>query len=350
MNSGVHPWNRSRWEALTGERERLPHALLLHGPAGVGKRRFALELARWLLCAAPTADAACSQCPSCHWFEQGHHPDFRLLEPEERRTPSGESDASAVQTDAGEDGETSPTSAKKASKYIRIEDVRAVGEFLSLVAHQHGWRVVILEPAERMNANAANALLKTLEEPPPRVMLILVSHQMRRLPATVLSRCRKLAFERPERTAALAWLQGEGLDASALDEAGGAPLLALEYADPERMLRRERFLAGLERAGVDAGFELAEEHKNRLDEAWGWMSRWLCDLLQVRAGGRPRYFPEHRARIEALARQASHAGLWRLQQELTLGARWLQHSLNGQILLESWFIRYAECMESSDGG
>ncbi len=355
MNSdtSLHPWNRSRWQALIGEAERLPHALLLHGPAGVGKRRFALELARWMLCTAPTGDGACGQCPSCHWFEQGSHPDFRRLEPAERKANAqGADEAADSPAESSEEPARSGATGKKASKYIRIEDVREVGQFLSLVAHQHGWRVVIIEPAESMNANAANALLKTLEEPPPRVMLILVSHQIRRLPATVLSRCRKLAFTRPERAVALAWLQGEGQEAgeSLLDEAGGAPLLALEYADPDRLARRQRFLAALETGAIEAGFALAGEYKDRIGEAWNWLSRWVCDLILVRSGVRPRYFPGHAARLQALSGRASLAGLWHLQQELAQGARWLRHSLNGQILLESWLVRYAECMENSDGG
>lgn len=328
-----HPWNHSLWQSLTAERARLPHALLLHGPVGVGKRHFALALAKWMLCEAPGLEGACGACAACNWFEQGGHPDFRLIEP-----------ASETQ-DA--DGDTP----KKGGRHITISEVRQLGDFLALAAHQGGWRVVVVQPAEGMNAAAANALLKTLEEPPRDVLLILVSHQPRRLLPTVLSRCRKVAVGLPAADVAMAWLQGQGLPEAGLvlQEAGGAPLLARDYADAERLQRRAQFLQRLASAGDSGLFEMAHEFQHRLPEAWGWLTRWVYDLIAVKAKAEPRYFPDALQPLQRLAGRMPMTGLWGLQQELMQAGRWLQHPLNSQLLLESWLLRYAQLQEAEHG-
>jgi len=332
-----HPWNLPAWRALWKEPERLPHALLVHGPRGIGKLAFARALAMTLLCQAPRRAGpdvtACGTCPSCHWFNQGSHPDFKLIEPAE----AGEDEAVA-----GEQG-----TPRKGARPIGIADIRTLGEFLALAAHQGGWRVVVVHPAETMNAAAANALLKTLEEPPARVLIILVAHQPRRLLATVLSRCRKLALPVPDWAQALDWLRQEAPDApeALLREAGGAPLLALEFADSERRQRRDRFIAAL--AAGDAGTlsSLAQEYQARPEEAWGWLSRWLHDLMRV-VHGAPRYFPEHASTLERLARCADAGALLALDEALRRDGRWLRHPLNGQFLLESWLLRYGDVARS----
>ena len=326
----IHPWNRPLWDALTRDRSRLPHALLLQGPAGVGKREFALSLAQWLLCQAAEAGQACGRCASCNWFAQGAHPDFRRIEPESE----------------AEKGET-----KKAGKTISIKEIRELGNFLGLVSHQGGWRVVLIHPAELMNPAAGNALLKTLEEPPANVLMLLVSHQPSRLVPTVLSRCRKLTFPLPERDAALDWLATQGLtEASALlNETGGAPLTALEHADPERVERRRHFLDALAEPDPASLSRLAQESQSRLDEGWAWLARWTFDLLAVQAGVGPRYFPERVETLEKLARRVHPVALWHLQEELARAGRWLRHPLNAQLLLESWLIGYLDTMEAGHG-
>lgn len=319
----VHPWNRPLWDRLTRDRERLPHALLLHGMAGVGKRQLALSLAEWLLCERPLGGSACGQCRSCNWLAQGGHPDLRIVEPR------------------ADDAETDKP--KRSRRLIAVDDVREATEMLALSSHQGGWRVVLIQPAEAMNPAAANALLKTLEEPPPRVMLILVSHQPRRLLPTVLSRCQKLAVPRPDRQVAMAWLEGQQLaDAEGvLLEAGGAPLLALEHANPERMANRERLLKALASPGVQDWCELAHDMQHTLAEVWGWLLRWTCDLIACRAGTRVRYFPQYDAELRVQAVAADPVRLWDLYHELLGAGRRLQHPLNAQLLLESWLLRYA---------
>lgn len=320
----VYPWQGELWQRLTAERERLPHALLLHGSAGIGKRALAMELARWLLCQAPKTDGGCGECPSCQWFAQGGHPDFRLIEP-------------AAEAEGAEEG-------KKGGKRISVDQVREVVEFLTLSAHQGGWRAVVLQPAEALGVAAANALLKTLEEPPPRTVFLLVSHQPRRLLPTILSRCRKLPVASPEPAVALAWLRGQAVDQPEvlLAEAGGAPLLAMDYAEPERLARRQRFIEGLLDAEREDLSALAGEYQQRVAEAWGWLARWLCDLSLCQATGQVRFFADHAEALRKLAQRVDAGRLWAVYRQVIDDGRWLQHPLNGQLLLESWLIRYAE--------
>jgi DNA polymerase-3 subunit delta' len=326
----LHPWNRGLWHDLTQDRVRLPHALLLLGPRGVGKREFALSLGQWLLCESPAPAGPCGECKSCDWFGQGSHPDFRLIEPQ---------------------AETSEETGRKGGKAIAVGDVRQLSDFLGLVSHQGGWRVVVLHPAETMNPAAGNALLKTLEEPPANVLLILVSHQPRRLLPTILSRCHKLAFGLPTRDRAFEWLESVGRPEAAdmLNEVGGAPLLALEGADLERLERRRRFLGVLLRPDAASLSGLAQEFQARVEESWGWLTRWLYDLIAVRATGQVRYFPDQGEALARLAARTREQALWQLQQELLYAGRWLRHPLNGQLLLESWLMGYLDTLEGNRG-
>lgn len=340
-----HPWTQHLWRALNAERTRLPHALLLQGPAGIGKKAFAEAFGKALLCETPgTGGDACGACKSCHWFEQGSHPDYKLIEPPERQEEEEGGKEGAGKETGSKEGSAKETGAKKGGRQIAIGEIRALGEFLALAAHQGGWRVVVVHPAETMNAAAANALLKTLEEPPANVLLILVTHQPRRLLPTIRSRCRKVPLGLPDWDQALAWLraQGPANPEALLREAGGAPLLALDYADPERAARRERFLDVLARADGPELSSLAQEFQQRLDEAWGWLMRWTHDLLALKNGAPARYFVEHAASLGRLAQAADPTRLLDMEQRLRQSGRWLKHPLNGQLLLESWLSSYAE--------
>jgi DNA polymerase-3 subunit delta' len=330
----IHPWNQARYAQLAADRARMPHALLLHGPAGVGKLDMALELAKGMLCESPGEGRACGTCDACNWFEQGNHPDFRRLEPlENESTDEGEG---TVRTEA--------KAGKRGGRLITVEAVRAVTDFLGLSAHRGGWRVALIQPAELMNTAAANALLKTLEEPPPEVLLILVSHQMGRLLPTVVSRCRQVHVGLPERAVSLDWLRGMGVEGEAalLAEAGGAPLAALAFADPERSALREDFLdqlANYQRLDVCA---VAQSFQASHAEAWGWLLRWVLDALSQRLAGSPRYFIARGEQTARVGRAADLAALLALQRELLRAGRWLRHPLQTQLLLESWLIRYIQ--------
>ncbi|MCB1745414.1 MAG: DNA polymerase III subunit, partial [Gammaproteobacteria bacterium] len=170
------PWLDPPLARLRARRARLPHALLIHGTPGIGKSLLARAFAADLLCENTSDEggdhrAACGHCPGCRWFAGGAHPDFRRILPEAL------------------DPDHIPERGRKPSREIRIDALRALGEFLTHTGHRAGWRVVIIEPADAMNVYAANALLKSLEEPGQRTLLMLVSSHPDRIVPTIRSRC-----------------------------------------------------------------------------------------------------------------------------------------------------------------
>jgi DNA polymerase-3 subunit delta' len=222
----IFPWQMRLWEQLRARQARQPHALLVHGPAGIGKLGLAEHYAQSLLCEAKDpARAPCGECDGCRWFAAGSHPDFRRVEPESlaRRLEEAEEPEESAST---------PGKRAKPSTEIKVDQIRALDGFLNLKSHRGGRRVALVHPAEDMNPNAANALLKGLEEPPPGAFFLLVSHRPARLLATVRSRCVAVPVPTPDAKASAAWLAQQGASDAArwLGFASGAPLLALQYA------------------------------------------------------------------------------------------------------------------------
>lgn len=256
----MHPWTELILDAVRARLERLPHALLIHGPRGVGKLALAERIAKLLLCEhADVGKRPCGSCGACRWYEAGNHPDLRRLEPEIlAKEPPPELE------------EEPREKTKKPSVVIKIEQVRELADFLYVGSHRGRLRVALVHPAEDMNENAANALLKGLEEPPAGAIFLLVSHRQARLLPTIRSRCVALPVPVPAREAALAWLEGQGIkDADRwLAYAGGAPLRAIEYAADapavERAIRSpapvedredlERLAEALQKVALDRAF------------------------------------------------------------------------------------------------
>ena len=205
----MHPWNQPILDSLERRTERLPHALLLHGPRGIGKLALAERACQLLLCEG-AGKRPCDACDACRWFLAGNHPDFRRIEPE------------ALWVEPPD----------KPSIVIKVEQVRELADFLHIGSHRGRLRAALVHPAEEMNENAANALLKGLEEPPAGAVFVLVSHRPARLPPTIRSRCVAVPVPLPPRDAALQWLSGQGIKEAErwLAYAGGAPLRAVDHA------------------------------------------------------------------------------------------------------------------------
>ncbi len=314
---------------LAADREHVPHALLVQGRGGIGKVEFARALAAAVLCESPARGLACGTCPSCHWLSQGNHPDYREIVPE----------ASAEE---GEEAEAD-TKEKAKSVFIKIDQVRAVADFLTLSTHRAGFRVLLLHPAESMHPNAANALLKSLEEPPPATLIILVSDQPARLLATIRSRCRALSLPMPSREAALAWLETQNLPNAleALAAAGGAPLLAVELAQPEEAEFRRRLVAELSRAsGADTLSYAGSIDRPSVERFLRGMQTWVHDLLRARLAGDVRHHVAETATLLARARGADLDALLALDRELAGARRLASHPLNPRLLAEHLLMAY----------
>ncbi len=259
--------------------ERLPHALLIHGPGGIGKRALAEHFAQFLLCEGPTTECPCGRCEACRWFVAGNHPDVRWLEPEAISKPV------AIE---GEEADRAGSRSARPSLEIKVEQVRALADFLNVGSHRGRHRIALVHPAEDMNLHAANSLLKSLEEPPSGAVFVLVSHRPARLLATIRSRCVALPVGLPERAGAEAWLRANGVADAArwLDFAGGAPLQALEYGSGPRGETVTRLLNTL-LAGTTQG--AATSDREEVEALAEVLQKLALDRAFAAFGAEPKY-------------------------------------------------------------
>ncbi|MFQ6023294.1 MAG: DNA polymerase III subunit delta' [Acidiferrobacterales bacterium] len=258
-SEGPYPWHCTQWAALTRDPMRLSHALLLRGQPGLGKYAFAKRLARALLCARSGQGLkACGLCKSCRLYAAGTHPDFAPIEPAEE------------------------------GRAITVDQVRALVAFATTRPHTADRKVVIIRPADAMNLNAANSLLKVLEEPPLGNVLILISSEPAKLPATVRSRCQRVDFKPPSHQDAIAWLEAQSPDCPGvgllLELAGGAPLRALELAEADFLRHRHELFAdicALSGQEADPVSCAARWHRIGTVPCLGWLQGLIADLVKL---------------------------------------------------------------------
>lgn len=323
------------WSGLQGRRQRMPHSLLLIGQKGLGKFDLARRFAASLLCESPQGDGvACGKCLACNWFSQGNHPDFRLLQPE------------ALSDDVeAEDGK------KKPSQQITIDQVRGLDEFFNVGTHRGGLRIVLVNPTEAMNRSTANSLLKTLEEPTPNTLFLMVSSEPMRLLPTIRSRCQVVPVPVPSAKVAAKILADEGVDRAEhwLALAGGAPGLALDMAASGQSAWLE-LLAGRLGAGRAADpLGMAAELEKAVKDSKGKLllkqvveafQKWLVDLNLARNGLPVRYFLQHQAKISGLADMIPPARLIQSYRAAINRRQEAEQPLNARLFLEGLFLEY----------
>ena len=339
MAQAIYPWQQQPWQQLQQMRARLPHAILFHGAAGIGKSDFIERFAQALLCESVQPDGhACGTCASCGWFLQHNHPDYRRVRPEALEDEPAD----------GDDGEDKKAAKTKApSKEIKIEQIRALADFMNISTHRQGLRVVVLYPAEALNMPASNALLKTLEEPPPGTVFLLASNSLDRLLPTILSRCRKFALPMPSHDEALAWLKQQGVaDADSwLSEQGGAPLAALAQAETGNRDELDAFLQLLANPSVEGALRTADKlQKVPLASLVSWMQRWLYDVFSYKLSGAIRYYPRYRPQLSSLADKIHVARLMAAIKRANERRAVADHPLSPKLFIEEMLLDYtASC-------
>jgi DNA polymerase-3 subunit delta' len=309
------------------------HALLLHGPGAVGQFELGLALATGWLCEAERGDARpCGVCPSCRLMAAHMHPDFHLLLPEALREPLGW--GALAESGEGGDGEATGKAKNKAkpSKEIRVEAVRAAIEWGQKTSSRGRAKVILIHPAQAMNLIAANALLKTLEEPAGQLRLVLTAHDPEALLPTVRSRCQRLHLALPPASLATAWLAGQGIQRPEvlLAASGGqvleATAMAAEGIDSERW---ERVPVAVQR-GLAA--PLADWPLARLVDA---LQKLCHDLMCLRAQAAPRYFSAAVLAPLMQPRGPQWPALTAWAQELTRAARHDEHPWHAGLRCEA---------------
>jgi DNA polymerase-3 subunit delta' len=331
MGMYLYPWQHDLWTNIVRRHRKngLPHALLVSGPAGIGKHNLSLNIARWLLCQSPAKndynEDACGQCHSCQLWAAGSHPDFMLCQPEE------------------------------GSRQIRIDNVRKVNSMIFQTPQISQCQVVIIKPIDVMNTNAANALLKTLEEPPGESFLLLETERFGSVLPTIRSRCQRISLSIPAYNESLAWFIGTGVaeqDARrALQRNGNAPARAQQWLSSGIGEVQEQWVAQL------MGWTKRQAQLGKVADAWlklefsdviTWFYHVSCDMMKMASSGDAGCAAEHLTFAEPVTEISGYVAvdktklitfqqkLQRILGQILSGAAHHNKSLTIEVLLLEW--------------
>lgn len=289
------------------EQGRLGHAPMMLGPAGLGKRALARWLTARILCLKPVAGQPCGQCQSCRLLESGTHPDLFIAAVPEDKTQ------------------------------LTVDVIRELTQGLQLTPSIGPRRVGLIAEADQMNRNAANALLKTLEEPSSQAWLVLVCDDPNTLPATVLSRCQKINVHPPDPHDARGWLrEQQAVDADdlelALAASGGAPLRARALLDGDGLAfgREVRQVLLTAARGQPPAPAVLSGWSSRAAEAWQWLAYWVRDFMGAALlGNKTELAP------------VDPAALARLWQQAMEGRAMAGSSIRADLLLGKWLLEWS---------
>lgn len=318
----VYPWQEETWGQLIKRvrGQSVPNAILLTGPKGNGKFHFARSFAKYLLCSdSANQSQPCGQCQSCYWFDNNSHPDANEI------LPTGKSDT------------------------IKVDQIRDLCNHLSLTSHSGGFQIGLIFPVEKMNLNAANSLLKSLEEPTGNSIYILVSHEPGQLPATVRSRCQLLNIPTPDTEVATRWLalQGIGTEASIPDllAISGAPLAALKLHQQQELHKRleivQELLAVIEQQAslVSTAEKWAKQNIQLINL---WLLSWVSDMIKARFDSANAYQhnPDVQNTLQRLNKLVNLTLLFKVHGQLLQTNKILVRSANHQMLAESILLSW----------
>jgi DNA polymerase-3 subunit delta' len=307
----IYTWHQKNWDQIVTTRnvKQMPHAVLISGAKGIGKASFAKRLVNSLLCEAPLDDyQACDQCKSCRVRHADAHPDYYHV--------------------SIADGKTQ----------IVVDQIREFNQFLHMSRSYQGYRVAFISPAESLNNNAANSLLKSLEEPSNNSVIILLTSQLSSILPTIKSRCQLLHLATPSKRHALQWLSQQSIRHNAetlLDMAAGKPLYALALDNGEHFQRHSDFANDLS-AVMNQRQAITEASKKwqnaSKQELLDWQIHWVQQLI--------RYYFSSQQKKPPLATPAKIdiTCLWSLHDQLIAFRAVAHTSLNAQLLIESMLL------------
>lgn len=315
------PWQETAWQRMVSvaRQNQLTHAWLVQGSRGTGRLQFVQQLSQLLLCEQPGPDGACGHCQSCHWFAAETHPDRVVIAPEDE------------------------------GKAIKVDQIRGLIETLSLSAHgRQGRRVVVISPAEAMNRQAANSLLKSLEEPPLNTYFFLIAAELSALPATIRSRCQLLKLPSPDEPQAATWLEqtfgASPENALALEMTNNAPIEALELLNSGAIPVYQQLFQAFIQTGTHSQSPLSLAEQWLKQEQYmpiKWLLRWVSVLIKLKQAGASMHNPLYRNQgVESLLQALTLPQFYRFYDEVLETNRLSAAPLNRRLQLESLFTKW----------
>jgi len=323
----TYPWQENNWKYFIQARaaNHLPHALLLVGEEGIGKYMLAKRMAKSLLCMQPIEFESCGKCQSCKTYESGANPDYTQIELAEDK------------------------------QQISVDQIRKLNEFLTYTRSFNTHRVAIINPIERMNNNAANSLLKSLEEPANNSVIILVASNLSKILPTIKSRCQLISVASPSKNQALGWFKKNHPDIEhaelRLDIAAFKPLKALNITDDD-ISTRSHFLEDLnnivsENLSVVATAKKWE--KTNLESLLNWQITWVQQLIKEEECGSLTPTSDNNHETDRLhqIQQALFAQIkpdkhWQLYQQLIKQKQYIHTSVNTLMFIENMLLLWLE--------
>ncbi|MGL4767831.1 MAG: DNA polymerase III subunit delta' [Formosimonas sp.] len=343
----ILPWHTAlfdTWRQLAQH----AHAYLVVAPQDTGGEQLLHSMAASVLCETPAAPQACGTCASCQLIRAHSHPDFRVVRP-------------SIWDVQHEIEELRP---EKPSKEISIAQIRELANMVNQTSHRGGQRVIVLYPAHKLNANAANALLKTLEEPPANTLFLLLAHDVRQILPTIVSRCQRLTAPAPTLEAASAYLtQQHGANpnwATYLSTENNAVMRVAQLHDTNYFTLQNQLADELARGKQLNALKIAETFDKHIKDAdkarlagqahsvdlfavITWLQRWTHDLASAAQTQQPpRYYPQHHKAIHQLAAHADPLKLHAWQQQLATEKRSSDHPLTLKTWLEKLLMQYSQ--------
>ena len=360
MGLAVYPWQEELARELVSFRDNLPNGLLVYGPRGIGTIDLVVAYAKSLFCVHPKKDGTpCGECKGCKMARAYTHPDLRYVVSEAESIPRG------IPFEAP----SSATKDRKIYREILIHQPRELTDFLNLAPHiNNGRRIIVVYPADAIRADAAATFLKSLEEPPERTTFLLVADDIDRVLPTIRSRCRLLRAKAPSHDEALAWLKDRGVDDAeeALARAAGRPCLVTDEAairaNPDIDSKTREQLLTLTTMAPAIRLELLKTLSQgpRIDPTkiavkegrtalpvsavLPVLERWSYDLVAVKEGLEPHYFPAFSPQMKVLVKDVDADKLFKFNDSLKAMRRVITHPLNAQLIVEQAILRYRKTM------
>ncbi len=317
-----YPWHKNSWDKFVNAKlqKHLPHALLISGMDGTGKFNFAKKIATSLLCTSPVNNTSCNKCQSCKTFQSGSNPDYMRIELLEEK------------------------------QQISVDQIRQLSEFINYTRSFNAYRVILLNPVERMNMNAANSLLKSLEEPASNTIIILVTSNLSKILPTIKSRCQLLTLPTPNKNQSVQWVRQKLPKKNAeelLDMANGQPLNAIKITN-EDIHDREAFAIDL--------LDVCTRQKTITEVAktWekfdhsiliNWQINWLITFIKNNEVNKSPSV-ENRKEIDSLLSSIEIClttdSQWVLYQQLIGQKRYIHTSVNPLLFTESLLLLWLQ--------